>query len=173
MAAIYKKLGYSADDIQSIENTVSGNVLTTKITLKSGEEITATANLPQEEYTLPQATNTALGGVKMPSAASGQTEKAGITSDGYPVTKPIVKPDGVNVTLSGKNLNVEVELDNDTSVSGQADLTALTETPVATTSAVGGIKAQSGSSDGQNFPVQVNSDGTAFINIPIYNGEVE
>ena len=48
MAAIYKKLGYSADDIQSIENTVSGNVLTTKITLKSGEEITATANLPQE-----------------------------------------------------------------------------------------------------------------------------
>lgn len=109
----------------------------------------------------------------MPSAASGQTEKAGITSDGYPVTKPIVKPDGVNVTLSGKNLNVEVELDNNTSVSGQADLTALTETPVATTSAVGGIKAQSGSSDGQNFPVQVNSDGTAFINIPIYNGEVE
>ena len=55
----------------------------------------------------------------------------------------------------------------------QADLTALTETPVATTSAVGGIKAQSGSSDGQNFPVQVNSDGSAFINIPIYNGEVE
>ena len=260
MAAIYKKLGYSADDIQSIENTVSGNVLTTKITLKSGEEITATAKLPQEEYTLPQATNTALGGVKMPSAASGQTEKAGITSDGYPVTKPIVKPDGVNVTLSGKNLNVEVELDNNTSVSGQADFSnlsesdiafinlnsdnitasslyphyhdiesaaqegklvvllfgdsgeseyeraiiervdgmgmylyfysqryyytyqyyenkltsvSLTETPVATTSAVGGIKAQSGSSDGQNFPVQVNSDGTAFINIPIYNGEVE
>lgn len=43
-------------------------------------------------------------------------------------------------------------------------------TPIATTTTVGGIKAQSGSSSGQSFPVQVNSDGTAFINIPIYTG---
>lgn len=170
----YERIGAYNDDVKSIKLSLSNNKLGGTITLNSNDTIQIPEiDLTSMGYDLPQATNTALGGVKMPSAASGQTEKAGITSDGYPVTKPIVKPDGVNVTLSGKNLNVEVELDNNTSVSGQADLTALTETPVATTSAVGGIKAQSGSSDGQNFPVQVNSDGTAFINIPIYNGEVE
>ena len=45
--------------------------------------------------------------------------------------------------------------------------------PTATSQQLGMIKGQTGSTDGQSFPVQVNSDGTAFVNIPIYNEEAE
>lgn len=55
-------------------------------------------------------------------------------------------------------------------LSKQIEQVSKKDTPIATTTTVGGIKAQSGSSSGQSFPVQVNTDGTAFINIPIYTG---
>lgn len=70
--------------------------------------------------------------------------------------------------LSAKQGNVLKGLIDD--LTETVDNISAGDTPIATTTTVGGIKAQSGSSSGQSFPVQVNTDGTAFINIPIYTG---
>lgn len=47
----------------------------------------------------------------------------------------------------------------------------LTTIPIATTTTIGGIKSQNGSNNGVDYPVQVNDDGTARVNIPVLSKE--
>lgn len=254
---VYKRVGYYNDDVKEVALTFSNNKLSGAISLQGGGSIPIPeTDLSSVGYTLPVATGTVLGGVKVSTKQTTQTESVGIGADNLLYTKPITKVTNVTGTLTNGVLTIEISLDNGSTVSGTVNLSSLNNvafielgehlnaaalhtnysaiesalsagksvvllfgdsaeneynrvfieqcqgmgqtlyfdysglhysydfgantlssismltTPAATTSAIGGIKAQTGSSDGQNFPVQVNADGTAFINIPIYNGEV-
>lgn len=254
---VYKRVGYYNDDVKEVALAFSNNKLSGAISLQGGGSIPIPeTDLSSVGYTLPVATSTALGGVKVATKQTAQTESVGIGTDNLLYTKPITKVTNVTGTLTNGVLTIEISLDNGSTVSGTVNLSSLNNvafielgehlnaaalhtnysaietalsagksvvllfgdsaeneykrvfieqcqgmgqtlyfdysglhysydfgantlssismltTPAATTSAIGGIKAQTGSSDGQNFPVQVNADGTAFINIPIYNGEV-
>lgn len=169
---VYKRVGYYNDDVKEVSLAFSNNKLSGAISLQGGGSIPIPeTDLSSVGYTLPVATGTVLGGVKVSTKQTTQTESVGIGTDNLLYTKPITKVTNVTGTLTNGVLTIEISLDNGSTVSGTVNLSNL-PVPTATTSKIGGIKAQTGSSDGQNFPVQVNADGTAFINIPIYNGEV-
>lgn len=276
---VYKRVGYYNDDVKEVALTFSNNKLSGAISLQGGGSIPIPeTDLSSVGYTLPVATGTVLGGVKVVVSNDQQTEYVGIMTDNRLVTRQITKVTNVTGTLTNGVLTIEISLDNGSTVSGTVNLQTLanvemieltgipsitTLTPaicnqiilaldaeklpvlvyhnvngtetmfivmeyhyfddpdeekaemyishstgyyrfsgtqypgtngfesvqavdylnnasyvpsgllqIASTSRTGVIKAQAGSSDGQNFPVQVNADGTAFINIPIYNGEV-
>jgi len=122
----YKQLGYHKDDVQSVELSLSNNVLSGRIILQGGESIPIPeTDLSSIGYTLPVATLYTLGGVKVAPKQVEQTEYVGIGSDNALVTRPIITVTGVTATVTNGIMTVEISLDNNSSVSGTVDLKSI------------------------------------------------
>ena len=71
MAYEYKGLGFSEEDVQSVEHDISGGVLTTTLTLKDGTKLSGTATLPTTASSADKlATSRTIDGVSFNGSAS-------------------------------------------------------------------------------------------------------
>lgn len=134
----------------SNEGSDSGNIC---LTLTTGRGETLTVDLPYDTYTLPKATSSALGGMKVGYTASGKNYPVVLDANGNAyVNVPWVNTDtnttytaGTGLQLSGTTFNL-VE---------------------ASSTALGGVKL--GYTDNTNarlYAVKADGNGNAYVSVP-------
>lgn len=113
--------------------------------------------LDSSTATIPTATNTVLGGVKTGYSTSGKNYAVKTDSSGNAY---------VNVPWTDNNTTYTFAASGDVKLTQSGTSITYSYTlPTATTTALGGIKIGY-STNGKNYPIQLNDSGQAFVNVP-------
>lgn len=119
-------------------------------------------------YTLPKATATSLGGVQTGYSQSGQNYKLDVDDSG----NGFVNVPWVNTTYNAASKDTDglMSKSDYSKLQGIAENANNYSLPTANSTTLGGVKSSAtGTTSGKDYSVEVNSDGTMKVNVPWEN----